>query len=131
MNRGRCMAAATRCFSSIQDAATAKALGLRFAVETGFRNLETEMDCLEVVHSFNNSNNRSSHSYLSAVLDDCKHLKTCFLFFCLNHVSRNLNSATHFLAKFSLSHVNQEWIEDTPSCITSIVAMESYPSTVE
>jgi hypothetical protein len=94
-----------------------------FCKDVGLRDVIMEGDALNVVKEIN-----SAPPYLSRLGHFVEAIKKEFdsfnsIFFI--HVSKDLNSATHILAKeasrLCLDHV---WLEETPNCIHNVVIRE-------
>jgi len=88
-----------------------------------FLNLTVELDS-------SNALKKPQHqsSYFGSIVEDCKSFFSSFYYLELVHVRREANQAAHYLAKFAISSLTDfVWIEETPRCISSIVALDVLP----
>jgi hypothetical protein len=43
------------------------------------------------------------------------------------HVRREANQAAHYLAKYALKNLDSIWVEETPPCISAVLAFDLLP----
>jgi hypothetical protein len=70
-------------------------------------------------------------TYLGTIVNECIKLSPSFNSISFAHVRRVANQAARHLAKFALSSNSDfVWIEETPSCISTVVAFDLLPQPV-
>lgn len=128
-SNGKVMAAASMQFSSMDDVELAEAMALRmgiqFVADLEYQNLQVEVDCLNVAQAMLHPMN--SQSYVGMVISDCCHISRSFINFLCLHTKRQANHAAHVLALYNSDHF---WFDETPECISDVVALDSLPSFV-
>jgi len=85
-----------------------------------FLNLTVELDS-------SNALKKPQHqsSYFGSIVEDCKSFFSSFYYLELVHVRRE---AAHYLAKFAICSLTDfVWIEETPQCISYVVALDVLP----
>lgn len=127
---GVVVAAKCWCILTLPDSDVAEGLallkGLEFAKDMVFLKLIVESDSFNIITCINE--NQRQLSYLGSIVEDCKRFVSSFqrLEFC--HARREANQAAHYLAKFALlSCTDFIWIEETPPCISAVVAFDLLP----
>ncbi|KAJ1404319.1 Ribonuclease H-like superfamily [Sesbania bispinosa] len=125
---GVVLAAATRHISCYGDVGIAECQGIRmgiqFAKELSFLNLQVESDCLAAVSTIHQGG--SLPSPISLIASDCLSFRSCFSFLDFLHIRRSQNNVAHSLAKVACSAPDQTWIEECPSCIATAVAFDCH-----
>jgi len=112
----------------LPDSNVAEALallkGLQFAKDLLFLNVQAESDSRSVITAIEDELHVST--YLGTIVNECIKLSPSFA-----HVRRVANQAAHYLAKFALSSNSDfVWIEETPSCISTVVALDLLPQPI-
>ena len=115
--------------SSLPDSEVAEALamrkGLEFAKDMSFLNLIAESDASNVVLALNA--HQQSSNYVDSIIRDCISFKGSFRSLNFLHVRREANQAAHYLAKYALKNLDCIWIEETPPCISAVLAFDLLP----
>jgi len=128
-NEGVVVGASSRQVFSLPDSEVAKALamrkGLKFAKEMSFLNLIAESDASNVVLVLNT--HQQSSNYVVSIIRDCISFKGSFRSLNFLHVRREANQAAHYLAKYALKNLDCIWIEETPPCISAVLAFDLLP----
>ncbi|KAJ1400517.1 Ribonuclease H-like superfamily [Sesbania bispinosa] len=126
---GVVIAAATRSLDTFDDPTLAEAMGLRlamqFAVDLCLEDVIFESDNKIVMDQLERSN--FQNYYHGLISQDCFHLRSRFRNCYFYHTRRSGNFVAHNLALFACSHLDYNWIEETPECIFSTVAVDICP----
>lgn len=111
---------------SLPDSEVAEALamqkGLEFAKDMSFLNLIVESDALNVVSALNA--HQQSSNYVGSIIRDCIGFKGSFRSLNFLHIRREANQAAHYLAKYALKNLDCIWVEETPPCISAVLAFD-------
>ncbi|KAE8803228.1 non-ltr retroelement reverse transcriptase [Hordeum vulgare] len=98
---GRCLAAASEPLIGFTSPEIAEALALRRAVTIadakGFERVIFASDCLSLIQRLQSS--KPDRSMVGSVMMDIKHMVSSFSSATFRHVRRNLNEATHLMAR--------------------------------
>jgi hypothetical protein len=70
---------------------------------------------------------QQSSTYVGSIIEDCISLSVCFGSLNFLDVRREVNQAAHYLAKHNLHNVDCIWIEETPPCISAVLAFDLLP----
>jgi hypothetical protein len=63
-------------------------------------------------------------NYVGSIIQDCISIKGSFRSLNFLHVRREANQAAHYLAKYALKNLDCIWIEETPPCISIVLAFD-------
>ncbi|KAJ1391073.1 Ribonuclease H-like superfamily [Sesbania bispinosa] len=126
---GVVIAAATRSLDTFEDPTLAEVMGLRLAMQ-----FAVDLCLEDVIFESNNKIvmdqlERSSfqNSYHGLISQDYFHLRSRFRNCNFYHTHRSGNFVAHNLALFACSYPAYNWIEKTPECIFSVVAVDICP----
>jgi ribonuclease HI len=94
-----------------------------FCVEMGFFDIILEGDSLTVVKAIGDA--EASMRPFGQIVEDIKEVLGSLRSWLICHVKRDANQAAHGLAKnATVTSMEQNWIEETPNCISDIVKLE-------
>lgn len=85
--------------SILEAEATALLSGMHMAFEAGFKKLEAETDCLQLVNEVTNGKTNLQTGVL--IVEDIRAFSSFFQSFSLHHVSRACNRVEHELAQLA------------------------------
>ncbi|KAJ1380429.1 Ribonuclease H-like superfamily [Sesbania bispinosa] len=128
-HEGFVIAATSRKIETLADVTFAEAMGLRmemmFALDLSLEDAIFETDCKVVVDQIVQNSYHSS--YAGLVTHAYSNLAFNFRNCQFSYTRRTNNIAAHLLAKFACFNPEISWIEETPNCISSIVAADICP----
>jgi len=99
--------------------------GLEFAKDMSFLNLIAESDASNMVLALNA--HQQSSNYVGSIIRDCISFKSSFRSLNFLHVRREGNQAAQCLARYALKSLHCIWVEETPPCISAILAFDLLP----
>jgi ribonuclease HI len=103
--------------------------GMKFAKEMLLLNLKVEADSSDVITSINEA--QPQQSYLGSIIEDCKSFVSSFPSIKFCHIRQEANQAARYLTKFAiLECIDFVWVEETPPCISAVVAFDLLPPSV-
>jgi len=70
---------------------------------------------------------QQSPTYVDSIIGDFISFNGCFCSLIFLHVRREANQAAHYLAKCALHTSDCIWIEETPPCISAVLAFDLLP----
>jgi len=87
-------------------------------------NLIAESDASNVVLTLNA--HQQPHNYVGSIIRDCICFKGSFRSLNFLHVRREADQAAHYLTKHALKNLYCIWIEETPPCISTVLAFDLF-----
>ena len=67
---------------------------------------------------------QQSPNYVGSIIQDCISFKGSFRSLNFLHVRHEANQAAHYLAKYALKNLDFIWVEETPHCISTVLAFD-------
>lgn len=115
----------------LEDLAHVEALAafkaVSFALEMGFRSFCLEGDSLGLINALNDAS--EDLSPIGHIVEATKAMLSSIPNLHVGHVKREGNKAVHGLAVSAHSLENfRVWVEDSPTCISSVIAVDRQPS---
>jgi len=125
-NEGVVVAASCWQIFSLLDSKVGEALamrkGLEFAEDMYFLNLIAEFDASNVVQTLNT--NQQYANSVGSIIEDCINFNVFFRSLSFLHVRREANQTAHYLTQYSLHNLDCIFIEETPHCISGVLAFD-------
>jgi ribonuclease HI len=118
-HRGDCLTACSELHNEVTAPEIAEALACRravsLAVEEGFDKIIVVSDCLSLIHRLQSL--ELDRSMVGLVVQDIKHICTCFAEVSFMHALRQCNEAAHVLARSAERFVSCTFRLSAPECI--------------
>ncbi|KAL6227535.1 hypothetical protein ACLB2K_001492 [Fragaria x ananassa] len=123
-HKGACVASLARPFpnavSAIHMEVEALRAGLLVCVQQGWRDVEVESDCMNLVQVMQTDG--EDFSMVGRIIEDCQRYVSAFNFFQLQHVCREANSVANRLVHFARCNNYDDFsLDETPAIIQDVL----------